>query len=343
MRCMFVPPFIFENMAKAGVASVRVDVIHGPRVRDARSAKELDISKLTAKIQSARESSRQVYDCMHKWEYEDKTKIKLVREEGGPLTGDCDTDFAYDFAGKTRDYFKRELNRNSIDNQGMNLILNVHFGEKYNNAFWDGGQMIFGEGDGVHFVSFAKSLDVVAHELSHGVTQYLADFDYSKQPGALHEHFSDVFGSAITQYVNKETAEQADWLIGDEIMGPELYGEALRSMKEPGTAYDNDLFGKDQQPSHMKDIYTGSSDNGGVHINSGIMNKAFYLSAIEIGTDKAAIIWYHALQNLWRIAQFSDAAKQIVKSTRLLTKAKQVPLGSPQKVRSAFKAVGLYP
>lgn len=344
MRGMFIPPFILEKMAAAGIEKARRSLMVSVQTTETRIKNAPDVAMLMAvTIPPGATSSRMVYDCLHKWDYKDKTQIKLARSDGDPLTGDNAVDNAYELAGITRDFYKKVLNRNSIDNLGMNLLLSVHFGVDYDNAFWDGEEMVFGDGDGVYFTSFANSLDVIAHELSHGVTQYLANFNYSDQPGALHEHFSDVLGTVITQYANKETAEQADWLIGDEIMGPELYGEALRSMKEPGTAYDNPLFGTDPQPSHMKDIYTGPADNGGVHINSGIMNKAFYLSAIEIGTDKAAVIWYHALQSLYPTAQFADASKQIVNSARLLTKAKQVPLGSPQKVRAAFKAVGLYP
>ena len=184
----------------------------------------------------------------------------------------------------------------------MDLICNVHYGAKFNNAFWYNGQITLGDGDGVIFTNFAQSLDVIAHELGHGVVENTANLVYEGQSGALNEHFADVFGTVVTQWVDKKAKEkatgrevewldfarEADWLIGDEIMGPDLYGECLRSMSEPGTAYDNKFLGKDPQPAHMKDIYTGTGDNGGVHINSGIMNKAFHLTALEIGTDQAA-------------------------------------------------------
>ncbi len=260
---------------------------------------------------------------------------------GKPATGDKDVDLIYKYAGNVRDYFNKVLQRNSIDNSGMDLVLNVHYGEDYMNAFWDGDEMTFGDGDGEVFISFTKSLDVVAHELSHGVTQYTADLEYFSQSGALNEHFSDVFGSAITQYVLKQDAGQADWLVGNEIMGPTLYGESLRSMQAPGMAYDNNLLGKDPQPAHMNDYYAGNDDNQGVHINSGIPNRAFYLVSMEIGTDKAALIWYDTLQKLWATAKFNDAVEVIVESARMLTKQKQVPVGSTQRVRAAFREVGL--
>ncbi|MCK5206182.1 MAG: M4 family metallopeptidase, partial [Desulfobacterales bacterium] len=113
------------------------------------------------------------------------------------------------------------------------------------------------------------------------------------------------------------------------------------SMQAPGMAYDNNLLGKDPQPAHMNDYYAGNDDNQGVHINSGIPNRAFYLVSMEIGTDKAALIWYHTLQKLWATAKFNDAVEVIVESARMLTKQKQVPVGSTQRVRAAFREVGL--
>lgn len=335
-HCAFIPPHVVDNLARAGIEGALESAQHGAFSREKRAARVKDMHEFMS-LTAVGTSARQVYDCQHQW----KQRVKLVREEGRPPTGDEDADKAYDYAGKVREYYKDMLNRNSIDNASMNMILNVHFGDKYQNAFWDGDEMTFGDGDGTIFISFAKSLDVVAHELTHGVTQWEANLVYKGQSGALNEHFSDVFGSVITQYAEGQTADSADWLIGDEIMGPQLYGEALRSMKEPGTAYDNSLMGKDPQPSHMKDYYTGSADNYGVHINSGIPNKAFYLVAMDMGTDLAALIWYVALQKLWPSANFNDAVRVFGDSARLLVKDGKVPKGAPQTVRSAFKAVGL--
>jgi Zn-dependent metalloprotease len=348
----FIPPFILENMAKNGIEDARISILQSTQTTDKRTNGVVDITTLAcasepsasapsksacASIPPSGTASREVFDCQNKW----TLRIKVVRGEGDPATGDEDVKKTYEYAGITRDFYKSVLGRNSIDNIGMNMILNVHVGANYMNAFWDGDEMAFGDGDGKIFVSFAKSLDVVSHELTHGITQFTANLEYKGQSGALNEHFSDVFGTAITQYANKETAESADWLIGDEIMGPTLYGEALRSMMAPGTAYDNDLMGKDPQPDHMKDYYKGHEDNYGVHINSGIPNRAFYLVAMDIGTDKAALIWYHALQNLWPSAKFNDAVKVITRSAQILIIDEKVPKGSTQSVRSAFKAVGL--
>ena len=233
------------------------------------------------------------------------------------------------------------LNRKSIDNLGLDLILNVHHGENLMNAFWDGDEMTFGDGDGKIFTCFAYSLDVVAHELSHGVTQFTANLEYFSQSGALNEHFSDVtIGPAITRSA-AGGGNDSDWLIGDEIMGSQLYGESLRSMAAPGTAFDNKLMGHDRQPAHMTDYYDGPDDNQGVHINSGIPNRAFYLASKELGTEKATLIWYTALQKLWPTAKFNDAVYIVSEAARLLKKAGQVRAGATQTVRAAFKAVGL--
>jgi Zn-dependent metalloprotease len=333
--CGYVPPYILENMARAGIEEALSSIEQSNGQRETRNENVAAMAALT--IPPAGKAGREIWDCQHK----NQQKVKFVRGEGDAATGDESVKNTYDFSGVVRKYYKDVLGRDSIDNLGMNLVLNVHYGVKYQNAFWDGNEMVFGDGDGNIFINFDKSLDVVAHELAHGVTQHNANLVYKGQSGALNEHFSDVFGTAITQWANKETAQTADWLVGDEIMGPELFGESLRSMIEPGTAYDNPLMGKDPQPNHMDRYFTGPGDNYGVHINSGIPNKAFYLVSMKIGTDKAALIWYHALQNLWSTALFNDAVKVIARSAQILIKDGTVPPGSTQVVRAAFKAVGL--
>ena len=148
----------------------------------------------------------------------------------------------------------------------------------YDNAFWDGTQMVFGDGDGVIFLPFTRSVDVIGHELAHGVTQYTSGLNYQDQSGALNESVSDVFGVLVKQRLLGQTADQADWLVGAELLAPGVNGVALRSMAAPGTAYDDPRLGKDPQPGHMRDYVDTTDDNGGVHINSGIPNKAFHVA-----------------------------------------------------------------
>src|SRR5262249_6826367 len=149
-----------------------------------------------------------------------------------------------------------------------------------------------------YFNRFTISVDIMGHELTHGVTAYTAGLIYQGQSGALNESISDVFGSMVKQFALSQTVATADWLIGAGIFTPKVNGVALRSMKEPGTAYNDPVLGKDPQPADMAHYVNTSSDNGGVHINSGIPNRAFYLTAVALGGnswDRAGRIWYATL------------------------------------------------
>jgi Zn-dependent metalloprotease len=278
-------------------------------------------------------ASRYVYDSKNS---EDQ-RVALARKEGGPGVADQDVNFAYDHAGIIRKYYKEELKWDSIDDHGLDMIFNVHMGTNYNNAFWDGDDMSFGDGDGSNFIGFARALDVTGHELTHGVVQYTAQLMYDGQSGALNEHFADVFGSVIKQYHRGQDENTADWLMGDEIMGPELKGRAIRSMKEP----DNQQIPLDPQPANMRDYYPGADDNHGVHINSGIPNKAFYLVAKQIGTFKAAKLWFEALKKLRNVSQFLDLYTALVDSIPALVNTGTIPATSADAVNNAFSQVGI--
>jgi Zn-dependent metalloprotease len=248
---------------------------------------------------------------------------RLVRGENSSASNDVAVDEAYEFAGDVYRFYEQILSRRSIDGEGLRLDSSVHFredpGEPFDNAFWNGEQMVYGDGDEIIFTRFTRSLDVIAHELTHGVTQYEADLDYHNQSGALNEHFSDAMGSMVKQWKRGETVEQADWLIGKELM---LIPGALRSMKAPGTGYDDPrLGGADPQPDRMSKYVpladTRRGDSGGVHINSGIPNRAFYLSCVNLGAqhswEKAGKIWYTTLCNrLGSTATFADAAQATI-------------------------------
>jgi len=224
----------------------------------------------------------------------------VIRAEGGPEVDDPAVNEAYDGLGHTFDFYQEIFNRNSIDDEGLPLNATVHYGQNYNNAFWNGERMVFGDGDGELFNRFTIALDVIGHELAHGVTEDEVGLVYIFQPGALNEHLSDVFGSMIKQKVLNQTADQADWLIGAGLLAGGVKGVALRSMKAPGTAYDDPVLGKDPQPDHMSKLVDTMQDNGGVHINSGIPNRAFYLTATSLGGyawEKAGRIWYETLRD----------------------------------------------
>ena len=223
---------------------------------------------------------------------------ELVRSEGDEPVADEAVNEAYDGLGASYALFSEVFSRDSLDGRGMPLMASVHYGTDYDNAFFDGRLMVFGDGDDEVFTGFTGSVSIIGHELSHGVISHTADLEYSGQPGALNEHCADVFGALTEQHAAGQNAEDADWLIGAGIFTAEVTGRALRSMIEPGTAYDDDVLGKDPQPSHMDDFVTTESDNGGVHLNSGIPNRAFALAATAVGGPSWAScgpVWYGVL------------------------------------------------
>lgn len=217
----------------------------------------------------------------------------------------------------TWDFYYQLFGRNSVDNLGLLLKHYVHYSTKYDNAMWDGMEMVYGDGDGTIFGDFTADPDIIGHELTHGVTQNESNLEYHDQSGALNESLSDVFGIMVKQRMLNLDVKKSDWLIGENVLLGSKY--ALRSMKAPGTAYVNhpDL-GTDPQPAtmdkYLKMPNTSRGDWGGVHYNSGITNYAFYLAANEIGGfswEKAGKIWYDAMTDkaLKSTAQFADFKK----------------------------------
>ncbi|MCJ1244118.1 hypothetical protein MMC30_001316 [Trapelia coarctata] len=247
---------------------------------------------------------REVHDSHHS-QNDYALPGKLVFKEGQATTTNHDAAVkqCYDNLGYTFDFYSKIFNRNSIDDKGLSLIGSVHFGVNYGNAYWNSKQMVFGDGNKFIY-NFTKALDVIGHELTHGVTEHTAALAYHNQSGALNESISDVFGIMIKQHHLSQTAEQADWLIGEDCLLPDVKGVALRSMKAPGTAFDDPRFGKDPQPAHMRDYVQSSDDEngdeGGVHTNSGIPNHAFYLAAVGLGGsswERAGKVWYGAINS----------------------------------------------
>ena len=279
-------------------------------------------------------AGRLIYDDHNQEQFD----VQFVRGEGDPAAGEPNADTAYDSLGQVHAYYHDVLGRNSIDNAGLNLTANVNFGVEFNNAFWDGARMVFGNGDNQIFKDLTGDLDVTAHELTHGVTQYTAALNYTNdQTGALNESFSDMFGSAIDAWANGRDADNHNWLIGDGIMAEGLAGEALRNMAEPGTAYDNPVMGRDSQPRDM----TGYTD-ADPHLMSGIPNRWFYLICKEIGIPAGALIMYQTLLHLWPTAKFTDAALVASAQARILAQAKEVPAESAQVVRAAARQQGFW-
>lgn len=249
----------------------------------------------------------------------------LVRKEGDPAVADPTVNQAFDGAGDTFAFYLQVFQRNSLDDRGMPIVSSVHCGDHWDNAFWNGSQMAYGDGDGIAFKILTGDLDVIGHELTHGVQSHESNLEYQGQSGALNEHFADAFGSMVKQWKLGQTVDQADWLIGGDIVVKTSYRRALRDMLNPGTAYSNDPdLGDDPQPASMDDpkFYTGDQDNGGVHINSGVPNKAFATAAKAVGGNSwgpVGQVWYATLKALNSRAQFADMAK----ATRSIAKANQ--------------------
>lgn len=297
--CTVIPPYVMERLAESGDPALEararetlaIDAaMRGGRrgVPGARPEASSPPPPPSARLGAP---SRAIHDA------EGSTDLpgRLVRGEGDPPTGDVAVTEAFDGLGATWELFHAAYGRDSLDGKGMGMLATVHYGQRYDNAFWDGSQMVFGDGDGEIFLSFTRSVDVIGHELAHGVTQFTSGLNYQGQSGALNESVSDVFGVLVRQRLLGQSAEQADWLIGADLLAEGVQGVALRSMEAPGTAYDDPRLGRDPQPGHMRDYVDTTDDNGGVHINSGIPNRAFVLVAQALGGrawEAPGQIWY---------------------------------------------------
>ncbi|MBM7117310.1 M4 family metallopeptidase [Archangium primigenium] len=224
----------------------------------------------------------------------------LKRSEGGAVTGDAHIDENYDHLGTTYNCYKENFGRDSYNNAGAQLKSTVHYDSNYTNAFWNGSQMVYGDSNGTDAGQLGKSLDVTVHELTHAVTSSESNLTYSNESGALNEGMSDIFAAYCESWTKGWSVDAPIWMIGDDIWTPNIPGDALRYMGNPT----QDGSSKDYYPER----YTGSSDNGGVHWNSGIANLAFKLlstggkhprgktttDVTGIGVQKAGAIFYRA-------------------------------------------------
>jgi Zn-dependent metalloprotease len=243
----------------------------------------------------------------------------LVRSEGQAPTGNKDVDNAYAYSGDTYDFYSSSFGRDSYDNKGASLKSTTHYRVGYENAFWNGVQMVYGDG-------FASAQDVVGHELTHAVTEYSAGLVYEWQSGALNEAFSDIMGESVEWFKKGST----DWL-----MGAALPGGAIRSLKEPN---EYEVLGQ-PSPKHLSEWYAGCEDNFGVHVNSTIVGHAYYLLASNIGVAASAQIFYRTLTvYLGPNSTMEDARNSAIQAASDLYGS-----GSSQynQTVSAFNSVGL--
>jgi hypothetical protein len=308
--CNIIPPYILEAITRNGTPSQRA-LAQQTLILDAqiRSQRAIRSQARPADLQAVAVAHKN--RLVHTAANTVSLPGTLVRSEGHGPSGDISVDEAYDGLGASFDFYWDVYRRNSFDNHGSDLIATVHYGNPYNNASWGSSQIRFGDGDPTIFNRFTFAIDVIGHELTHGVTG--SRLDYQDQSGALNESVSDVFGSLVKQHSLGQTADQADWLIGAGMFAAGIHGVAFRSMRAPGTAYDDPLIGKDRQPDHMSRYDPIVDDHGGVHINSGIPNKAFFLAATALGGNAwevAGNIWYRTLfdSRLSPAAKFQDFA-----------------------------------
>lgn len=335
--CCILPPHMLDHIMQHGDGDQRNWALETLIASEQFRGRRAVVGNISFAV-SPGQKRRTIYDAKNSTDLPGT----LVRGEGDQPSTDVAINEAYDGSGATYDLYHDIYERNSIDDRGLRLDSTVHYDIRYDNAFWNGDQMVYGDGDGTLFNRFTIAIDVIGHELTHGITQYEAALIYRNESGALNESFSDVFGSLVKQRTLNQTADQADWLIGEGLLASGVQGVALRSMKAPGTAYDDPVLGKDPQPANYKNLYRGTSDNGGVHINSGIPNRAFYLAATAIGGyawEKAGKIWYITLRDVLRSrSNFKNAANATIAVAGNLYGQDS---NEQKAVRSAWKQVGV--
>lgn len=336
--CTVIPPHIMSKLAKSGNADMKRNVAETmEQTADFREERDAAVGDAKSAAAFTRRN-RLIYDALHA----KALPGELIIQEGELPPDDVEVVEAYEGSGATYDFFMDVFKRSSVDGKGGRLISSVHYGVRFDNAMWNGRQMIYGDGDGTVFNRFTAALDVIAHELTHGVVQHTASLGYTGQTGAVNEHVADVFGILVKQYRLRQTADTSDWIIGGGLLGPKVHGVGVRSMAAPGTAYDDPLIGRDPQPAHMRNYVVMDDDHGGVHINSGILNHAFYLLAMAIGGNAwevAGRIWYRALTT--KIAPTTNF-QSFASATYSAASELYGPGSSFQRaVASAWAAVGL--
>ncbi len=299
MACSFVPPYLLRHLA---AEEVHRDV--PPAVRErCRSTLLIDERNRARRAADPGPDPAGQQAADSRWVVHDAHNGSVlpgtpVRRSGEPATGDAAVDEAAEGTAASLRLLSEVFSRDSYDGQGATALVTVHYERDYVNAFWDGTQLVFGDGDGRIFGRFTRPIDVLGHELAHALTQYTAGLIYADQPGALNESVSDVFAACLLQRSLDQTVDEASWLIGEGLFLPGVQARGLRDMAAPGTAYDDPALGRDPQVGSMADYVLTDDDDGGVHLNSGIANRAFHLAATSIGGRSwwgAGAIWFDAL------------------------------------------------
>jgi Zn-dependent metalloprotease len=248
-----------------------------------------------------------VYDCQH------TQTLPGAAVPNPGASSDATSKRTFVETSAVADFYQKVFNRNSIDNAGMTMMSSVHYGVKFNNAMWNGSQMLYGDGDQAIFIDFTNSNDVIGHELTHGVTQHSLQLAYSGDAGGLNESMSDCFGSMFRQWRANQTFSKADWLIGRDIMGPTAKAKGytcLRNMANPA-----DAKALAPQPTKYSQITPGMDP----HYSSGPPNLAFYTACKTLGGkswERIGQVWYRALTGFgptpnMKMKKFADRTRQV--------------------------------
>ena len=360
--CAFIPENILENVEKAPDMpldvrlSVRASIAaskeagkereivgdseknpHEPNLPSSNRAQSSEV-QVSAECPTKGCATLDIYSGMNS-DYIHLPGTPLRSNDQGPVDDQIAND-CFEAMNKAQSFFRDVYGWDSLDDKNVGLVGTVHYGANIANAFYyaQANQMIYGNGNQFMY-NFTKSLDVVGHELTHGIIQHSSGMLYQYQSGALNEHCSDVFGALLEQYSQKQNTEEADWILAQDVLFPEEPLIAMRSMKAPGTAYDDPRVGKDFQPDHMdKYIYT-HDDHGGVHWNSGIPNKAFYLAASRKGGyawEAAGRTWFAAMTTATPNEQFDTFAKRTIAEAKKIVDSDFATI-----VEQAWKDVGV--
>ena len=312
--CFIVPPAVLKALSLRHRVSPRDPKIYQDSyaetqrlryIREGHRMASVTSRRSIAAAAPARPPAEHLFDCGNR-----------MTLPGAPVPDAENGDEAFSTVFKTTaqvgKFYQEVLGRNSIDNLGMDMVSSLNYGLNFQNAFWNGQQMVYGNGDQQVFIDFWRSPDVIGHELTHGVTQHESGLRYEGESGALNESLSDAFGAAFHQWTQQTPAsDDAGWLIGAGIMGPDSKAQGmtcLRDMVDPTASHC-----LSPQPASYDDF----DPTADVHLNSGIPNKAFALFARALGGnsyDTATKVWYAACTGgrLSSTATFADFARSTV-------------------------------
>ena len=325
VRCQFVPPYLVERLQPPALLE---------RDRELRAARERGPRPTRPAVAEAEWA---VHDCGNTADLPGR-RVLVAGEQA--RAGEADETVAEAARGLegALALCREVLGRRSYDDQGAPISVSVHYEQGYDNVFWDGTKVVFGDGDGKVFGRFTRPVDVLGHEFGHALVERTAALNYWGQPGALNESFADAVGECLKQRLLGQTVHEADWLVGAGLFLPGVQARALRDMANPGGAYDDPRLGADRQVGHMRAYLDTGDDNGGVHTNSGIPNHAFHLAATAIGGkvwEGAGLVWWRALLSP-ELGPESDFAA--FAAATILTAGEH-----EQSVAAAWDAVGVTP